>query len=76
MLDDPRVMHGDASGDIITTVAQRCHEVSLYSVHNKTLGKSGVQSSAKRRASGLVNFVPAVAYHFCLQHSCNLADAF
>ena len=29
MLDDPRVMHGDASGDIITTVAQRCHEVSL-----------------------------------------------
>ena len=29
MLDDLRVMHGDASGDIITTVAQRCHEVSL-----------------------------------------------
>ena len=25
-----------------------------------------VQRSAKRRAPGLVNFVPAVAYHFCL----------
>ena len=28
MLDDPRVMHGEASGDIITTAAQRRHEVS------------------------------------------------
>ena len=25
-----------------------------------------VQGSAKRRAPGLVNFIPAVAYHFCL----------
>ena len=25
-----------------------------------------VQSSAKRQAPGLVNFIPAVAYHFCL----------
>ena len=28
MLDDPRVMHGTASGDIVTMVAQRCNEVS------------------------------------------------
>ena len=25
-----------------------------------------VQGSAKRRAPGLVNFIPALAYHFCL----------
>ena len=25
-----------------------------------------IQGSAKRRGTGLVNFVPAVAYHFCL----------
>ena len=31
-----------------------------------------VQGSSKRRAPGLVNFVPAVAYHFCL----NLPAAF
>ena len=32
MLDDPRVMHGEASGDIITTAAQRRHEVSQFAV--------------------------------------------
>ena len=32
MLDDPRVMHGEASGDIITTAAQRRHEVSQSAV--------------------------------------------
>ena len=38
-----------------------------------------VQGSAKRRASGLVKFVPAVAYHSCLpclQHSRNLGPPF
>ena len=36
---------------------------------------SGIQRSAKVDAPGLVNFIPAVAYHFCLnclQHSRNL----
>ena len=28
-------------------------------------GKSKIQGLAKRRSPGLVNFVPAVAYHFC-----------
>ena len=27
---------------------------------------SDIQGSAKRRSPGLVNFVPALAYHFCL----------
>ena len=37
------------------------HELSL-----KYWLMLSLQSSAKRRAPGLVNFVPAVAYHFCL----------
>ena len=32
MLDDPRVMHGEASGDIITTAAQLREEVSPLSM--------------------------------------------
>ena len=36
----------------------------------KILGQ--VQGSTNRRAPGLVNFVPALAYHFCL----NLPAAF
>ena len=28
--------------------------------------KEDIKSSAKRWSSGLMNFVPAVAYHFCL----------
>ena len=37
----------------------------------KTVSKY-LQGSAKRRSPGLVHFVPAVAYHFCL----NLPAAF
>ena len=38
----------------------------------KIFSKTYLQSSAAVDTSGLVNFVPALAYHLCLQHSRNL----
>ena len=49
------------AGGRATRVTDRDGHVDLY-----------VQGSTNRRALGLVNFVPALAYHFCL----NLPAAF
>ena len=40
------------------------HQIDLTSRNRRLIGP--VQGSAKRWAPGLVNFVSAVAYHFCL----------
>ena len=56
------------------------HEHFLVSVSLLCIRESEilflVQGSAKRQAPVVVNFVPALAYHFYLQHSRNLGPAF
>ena len=37
-----------------------------------TMDGPGIKGSAKRRAPGLVNFIPALAYHFCLKIACRI----
>ena len=56
-----------ANTDILVGV-KGCHSECLYgyiSICVQYFCKSHVQSSAKRWVPGLVNFVHALAYHFC-----------
>ena len=62
---------------VVVTFWYRAPELLLGARHyTKAIGEwMSLQSSAKVCAPGLVNFIPAIAYHFCpacLNHSRNL----
>ena len=64
---------------IIFCVAMSEYDQVLHEDETTVREDEHVKGSAKRRTPGLVNFVVAVAYHFCLaclQNSRNMGSAF